>query len=102
MIDCGSLIFTNDLIHEGIKKRNSGRRTEDIIGTEFGAVETRFISPPFSFDSYYHTNCWINSMEQNVRDDLEWLKHAPLIRKELGERARGVVYDIKTGRVHEV
>jgi carbonic anhydrase len=44
----------------------------------------------------------INSIEQNVRDDLEWLKSAPLIRKELAERARGFVYDIKTGRVYEV
>lgn len=41
-------------------------------------------------------------MEQNVKDDLEWLKSAPLIRKELAARARGFVYDIKTGKVHEV
>jgi hypothetical protein len=47
MIDCGSLIFTNDLIHEGIKKRNPGRNTENIIGTEFGAVSNRFILPLF-------------------------------------------------------
>lgn len=47
MIDFGSLIFTNDLIHEGIKKRNPGRNIEDIIGTEFGAVSTRFILPLF-------------------------------------------------------
>lgn len=44
----------------------------------------------------------MNSIEQNVKDDLNWLKSAPLVRKELAERARGFVYDIKTGRVHEV
>lgn len=33
-------------------------------------------------------------MEQNVEDDLEWLKSAPLIRKELAERASWSVYDI--------
>jgi hypothetical protein len=49
LVDCGSLIFTNDLIHEGIKKRNPGQRIEDIIGTEFGAVETRFLSRSFLF-----------------------------------------------------
>ena len=44
----------------------------------------------------------MNSIEQNVKDDLNWLKSALLVRKELAERARGFVYDIKTRRVHEV
>ncbi|EED17478.1 conserved hypothetical protein [Talaromyces stipitatus ATCC 10500] len=80
--DCGSLMFTNDMIHQGIQKRNPESNTENIIGTEFGAVST--------------------SIEQNVRDDLEWLKTAPLVRKELAGSARGFVYNIKTGKLHEV
>ena len=41
-------------------------------------------------------------MEQNVEDDLEWLKSALLIHRELAEKARGFVYNDKTGKVHEV
>lgn len=42
-------------------------------------------------------DCFLNSLEQSVRDDIAVLKANPFIRKELAENAVGFVYDIKSG-----
>lgn len=44
----------------------------------------------------------IDDLHQSLKDDVEFLKASPYIRKELGERTRGFMYDIKTGKVEEM
>jgi carbonic anhydrase len=41
-------------------------------------------------------------LEQSVQEDIDLVKASPLIRKELADRTRGFVYDIKTGEVKPV
>lgn len=41
-------------------------------------------------------------LEESVRKDLELLKSQPLIKLELKDRAKGYVYDIKTGELIHV
>ncbi|OKL58115.1 hypothetical protein UA08_06702 [Talaromyces atroroseus] len=78
--DCGSTVFTNDMIRQGLRKRLPESR--EIAEMDFGAVST--------------------SIEQSVRDDLAWLETTPFIRKELADSATGFVYDIKSGKLHQV
>jgi carbonic anhydrase len=44
----------------------------------------------------------MRSLEQSVRDDVQLVKGSPLMRKELADRTRGFIYDIKTGRLNPV
>ncbi|RAO73677.1 uncharacterized protein BHQ10_009689 [Talaromyces amestolkiae] len=41
-------------------------------------------------------------LERSVQEDVQLVKRSPLVRKELAERTRGFVYDIKTGEVKPV
>jgi carbonic anhydrase len=41
-------------------------------------------------------------LEQSVLEDIELVRASPLIRKELADRTRGFIYDIKTGEVKPV
>jgi carbonic anhydrase len=43
-----------------------------------------------------------NSVEQSVRDDLNFLKISPYIPKALADRCYGLIYDIKTGLLSPV
>ncbi|KAH8806098.1 carbonic anhydrase [Xylogone sp. PMI_703] len=72
--DCGTSHFTNEQIREALKKDHPNNKEIDTM--EFGAI---------------------TGLEQSVRDDLAILKSYPFIRKELANRARGFVYDLKTG-----
>ncbi|KAL4887491.1 carbonic anhydrase [Aspergillus karnatakaensis] len=38
-------------------------------------------------------------LERSVLEDVQLVKRSPLVRKELAERTRGFVYDLKTGEV---
>ncbi|EHK27089.1 uncharacterized protein TRIVIDRAFT_121344, partial [Trichoderma virens Gv29-8] len=38
-------------------------------------------------------------VEKSVRDDLKWLGTTPFVRKDLVERTRGFIFDVKTGLV---
>lgn len=42
------------------------------------------------------------SLKQSVRDDIEFIKRSPLVRKELADRTTGYIYDIHTGRLNTV
>lgn len=42
------------------------------------------------------------SLEASVREDVEVLKKAPLIRKDLKDGISGFVFDIKTGSLSQV
>ncbi len=78
--DCGATYFTEEGVKTELKKR--GNKEEEVDGMQFGAIST--------------------SLEQSVVDDLEFLKTSLYIRKELAERTRGFLYDIKTGKVREI
>ena len=39
-------------------------------------------------------------LEQSVRDDVAFLRNSPLIPKDIP--ISGAIYDVRTGRVHEV
>jgi len=43
-----------------------------------------------------------NSMEENVRQDLKFLRTYPLMRKALADHSYGFMHDIKTGLPQEV
>ena len=44
----------------------------------------------------------INSLEQSVRNDMQWLKVQPLLREDIKAGIRGYVYDIKSGSLSAV
>ncbi|KAL5341584.1 carbonic anhydrase [Aspergillus crustosus] len=41
-------------------------------------------------------------LERSVLEDVQLVKRSPLVRKELAEKTRGFVYDLKTGEVRPV
>jgi carbonic anhydrase len=73
--DCGMLTFTNDDLHAKVKE-DLGADASDIDFLPFG------------------------DLEQNVHEDVEFLKRSPLIPDDI--EVRGFVYDVGTRRVHEV
>ena len=42
------------------------------------------------------------SLKASLKDDVEWLRENPYIRKELGEKTVGMLYDLQTGAVEKV
>jgi carbonic anhydrase len=72
--DCGMLTFTDDQLRE--KLRAELQQDVDI--------------PFYSFPD----------LEQSVRDDVAAIKSSPLLLKDA--TVRGFIYDVHTGRVHEV
>lgn len=53
----------------------------------FGAVQER----------YGYTK-----QDEALREDVQWLKNQPLMRKGQGINVKGYIYDIKTGQLREV
>ena len=47
-------------------------------------------------------NLYPVSVEQSVKDDVEFFRSSPLVRRELAERTHGFVFDIKTGELKSV
>lgn len=41
-------------------------------------------------------------MEQSIKDDINFLKQAKFVRKELVESVSGFVFDVKTGKLRPV
>ena len=72
--DCGMLTFTDEQLKNQVE-RNLGARPS-----------TPFL--PFG------------DLVQSVRDDIEEVKASPYVMKDV--TVRGFIYDVKTGRVHEV
>ena len=73
--DCGMLTFDNATMH-GICQERLGVDASDIDFLPFA------------------------DLEQSVRDDVEIVRSSPLIPNEV--EVNGFVYDVKTGRLHEV
>jgi carbonic anhydrase len=73
--DCGMLTFDNPTLY-GI--------CQEQLGTDASDID--FL--PFS------------DLEQSVRDDVELIRSSPLIANDTA--VTGFIYDVKTGRVHEV
>ncbi|EOO00853.1 putative carbonic anhydrase protein [Phaeoacremonium minimum UCRPA7] len=79
--DCGSLMFTDDWMRTTVKARVGESYSEEIDQIDWGAN---------------------TDMAGSVKDDLEWLRATQLIRAELRNKARGFLFDIKTGRAEEI
>ena len=73
--DCGMLTFTNDELRARIREELDAD-AGDIDFLPFGDVEA------------------------SVREDVAWLRGSPLVPARVP--IRGFVYDVRTGRVHEV
>ncbi|EED19837.1 conserved hypothetical protein [Talaromyces stipitatus ATCC 10500] len=76
--DCGTTHYSDQMIREVVNARVPGSVGQD--GT-FGAIE---------------------DLEQSVRDDVDILKHSPLVRTELAEHTHGFIFDIESGLVKAV
>ncbi|KAL6890047.1 carbonic anhydrase [Trichoderma evansii] len=74
--NCSAGIFKNDEIHRALEERAPGHPSIRLPGFE--------------------------SLEQSVRDDIEFIKRSPLVRKELADRTTGYIYDIETGKLNIV
>ena len=72
--ECGMLSFTDEQLRQKLR---------DDLG-----VETNEEFLPFS------------DLEQSVRDDVAALRGSPLLLKDVP--VRGFIYDVKSGRIHEV
>ena len=73
--DCGMVLFTNQQLADRIEAELG----VDVQGMDF---------LPFS------------DLEQSVRDDVAFLRASPLIPKDVP--ISGAVYDVRTGKVHEI
>ncbi len=72
--ECGMLSFTDEELRQKLR---------DDLG-----VETNEAFLPFT------------DLEQSVRDDVEAIRSSPLLLKDVP--VRGFIYDVRTGRIHEV
>jgi carbonic anhydrase len=72
--DCGMLTFTDDQLRA--KLRDDLHQDTDM--------------PFYAFPD----------LEQSVRDDVAYIKSSPLLLKDVP--VRGFIYDVHTGRIHEV
>jgi carbonic anhydrase len=73
--DCGMLTFDNATLH-GICQERLGADASDIDFLPFA------------------------DLEQSVRDDIEVIRSSPLIPDDIP--VTGFIYDVKTGKIHEV
>ena len=74
--DCGASMYTDAGTRTSLREATGTKRSlEDLT---FGAVEG-------------------GDMAQSVRDDMAVFREEPLIRKELKEKVKGFLYDVKTG-----
>jgi carbonic anhydrase len=73
--DCGMLTFTDEVIHEKVKKE-------------------------LSADADYIAFLPFKNLEQSVRDDVAFLRSSPLIPQNID--IRGFIYDVKTGKLQAV
>ncbi|KAL7823158.1 carbonic anhydrase [Trichoderma gracile] len=79
--DCGTLRFRDDDIRQSLRSRMDSQYWPVIDTMHIGAI---------------------TDVEQSVRDDLEWLEKTPFVRKDLIEKTRGFMFDVKTGLVNPI
>ncbi|EXM16627.1 hypothetical protein FOTG_15058 [Fusarium oxysporum f. sp. vasinfectum 25433] len=80
-VDCGFSHMTQSNIHADLQRR-------------FPEADPAYIdSLPF------HT---IDSLEQSVRDDIQFIHNSVLVKKELKDRTVGFIVDINTGQLTQV
>ncbi|KAL7971388.1 carbonic anhydrase [Trichoderma sp. SZMC 28014] len=78
--DCGATYLTEEKIHSHILK-------EEGVSVE----DAKTLVLPV-----------IGNLEQSVHDDVKLLKGTKVIRRELRERTKGYLYDVKTGIIRRV
>jgi carbonic anhydrase len=74
--DCGMLTFKDEALRQQLEKKTGAQS---------------------AVPSHFHA---FNNLEENVREQVERIKSHPWIPKQVA--VRGFVYDVKTGRLHEV
>ncbi|PTB68127.1 hypothetical protein BBK36DRAFT_1115383, partial [Trichoderma citrinoviride] len=79
--DCGTLRFRDEDIRRSLISKMDSEYWPVIDTMHIGAI---------------------TDVEQSVRDDLAWLEKTPFVRKDLVEKTRGFVFDVKTGLVNPV
>lgn len=98
-IDCGATYVTEENIHDHVLKEE-GVSVEDANSLVLPVIAEWVILLLYSFKVAHHTNGL--SVEQSVRGDVKLLMETKVIRRELRERTKGYVYDVKTGLVRRV
>ncbi|TVY60522.1 hypothetical protein Focb16_v003227 [Fusarium oxysporum f. sp. cubense] len=80
-VDCGFSHMTQSNIHADLQRR-------------FPEADPAYIdSLPFRT---------IDSLEQSVRDDIQFIHNSALVKKELKDRTVGFIVDINTGQLTQV
>jgi carbonic anhydrase len=74
--DCGMLTFKDEALRQQLEEKTGARPT---------------------VPSHFHA---FNNLEENVRTQVERIKSHPWVPRHIP--VRGFVYDVKTGRLHEV
>ena len=72
--DCGMLTFTDEQLQNQVEKHLGARPSQAFLA--------------------------FSDLDQSVRDDIKEVKASPYLLKDV--TVRGFIYDVKTGRVHEV
>ena len=85
-IDCGSKRFDVPRIRSEWVERDPSFKSQ-VDQMTFGAVQERY---------------GYGSQEDALRSDVKWLKEQPLMRMRDGINFKGYLYDIKSGKLHEV
>ncbi|GAM35989.1 hypothetical protein TCE0_018f04737 [Talaromyces pinophilus] len=78
--DCSAQLFTNADVYQALTERahDAPSKVADLILPGF------------------------EDLERSVQEDVQLVRHSSLVRKELADRTRGFVYDLKTGEVRPV
>ncbi len=84
--DCGSTRFDVPRIRSEWAERDPSSKSGAGSRT-FGAVQERY---------------GYGKQEDAIRDDVKWLKEQPLMRMGQGINVKGYLYDIRSGKLHEV
>lgn len=82
--DCGIRYYTEDSVKNSIRKLNITTEEEIQNLGSFGTLSRE------------------TSEEQSVKDDVQWLKTQKMLRPQLAEHVRGVVFNVTTGVIKEV
>lgn len=114
--DCGTLLWTEEQMREGVKGAVPKESWEMVEGMEFGANEESVSPSPLFFFvfNFFFLSLGVlqllvgvmlttaHSMVESVKGDLQWVKAHPLIRQQVKDNCQGFVYDIKTGKLDKV
>jgi carbonic anhydrase len=100
-LDCSAQLFPNEGVCQVLAERSpdASREVEDLKLPGFKEYVRCTVSSLLLFTDQLTL---ASSLERSVQEDVQLVKRSPLVRKELAERTRGFVYDLKTGEVKPV